>query len=197
MTTAIASSPWAAPAPPAPLRGWRLACGVDLPGADGQVAGLRWVLARNCSIAPRQLLGVYLSLCALSFTVAAGFWWHGAPVVMAFAGIELLLVGVAMLVYARHAGDRETVTVAEQAVEVEQYFGSQVHRAAFRAEWVRIEPARAQGSLVELAGQGQRVQVGRFLRPEQRPVLAQELRRALRRAQAGWPAQESELEVQR
>lgn len=197
MSTAIASSPWAAPASSMPLLGWRLARQVELAGRHGPVAGLRWVLARNCSLSPRQMLWAYVSLCAMSLTVALGFWWAGAGYVLAFAGVELALVGVAMLVYARHAADRETVTVADRALHVEQCFGSQVTRAEFRAEWVRVEPAHAQGSLVELAGQGQRVRVGRFLRPEQRPLLAQELRRALRRAQAGWPAQESELEVQR
>jgi uncharacterized membrane protein len=67
----------------------------------------------------------------------------------------------------------------------------------FRAEWLCVEPAHAQGSLVELAGQGRRMRIGRFLRPELRAALAQELRRALRRAQAGLPAQDSELEPQR
>ena len=35
-------------------------------------------------------------------------------------------------------------------------------------------------TLIELSGQGRRVNVGRYVRPELRPVLAQEIRRALR-----------------
>jgi len=197
MSTVLAPRHWPAPACPQGSAAWRFARLVDLPGRDGSRPALQWVLKRNCSITPGQMMAVYLSLCAVSLAVAAGFWWQGAPFVLAFAGVELLLVGLALLVYARHAADRETVTLADREVEVEQCFGRQVERAAFRAEWLCVEPAQAQGSLVELAGQGRRVRVGRFLRPELRAPFAQELRRALRRAQAGLPPQESELEVQR
>lgn len=197
MSTALAPSPWPAPAGPAAGGGWRYARRVSLPGRDGPRAALQWVLKRNCSIAPRQLLAVYLSLCVVSLGVALGFWLQGATLILAFAGVELLLVGLALLVYARHAADRETVTLADREVAVEQCFGRQVAQAAFRAEWLCVEPAKAQGSLVELAGQGRRVRVGRFLRPEQRADFARELRHALRRAQAGLPPDESELEVQR
>ena len=194
MSSATAPAPWPAPQG-AQGSSWRFARLVHLPGREAPV--LQWVLRRNCSITPRQLVGVYLSLCAVSLLIGGAFWWHGATYVLAFAGIELILVGAALVVYARHAADRETVTLAERDVEVERHFGRQVERAAFRAEWVCVEPAQAQGSLVELAGQGRRMLIGRFLRPEHRAALAQELRRALRRAQAGLPPQESELENQR
>ena len=197
MSTALAPSLWPSTAGLAAPGGWRFARLVSLPGRDGPRTALQWVLKRNGSIAPRQLLAVYLSLCALSLLMAAGFWLRGAPLILAFAGVELLLFGLALLVYARHAADRETVTLADREVEVEQCFGRQVAHACFRAEWLCVEPAKAQGSLVELAGQGRRVRVGRFVRPELRAVLAQELRRALRRAQAGLPPEESELEMQR
>lgn len=194
MSTAAAPAPW--PAPSGAATAWRFARLVQLPGREAPV--LQWVLRRNGpSITPRQLMAVYVSLCAVSLLIGAAFWWQGATYVLAFAGVELVLVGAALGVYARHAADRETVTLAERDVEVERHFGRQVERAAFRAEWVCVEPAQAQGSLVELAGQGRRMLIGRFLRPEHRAALAQELRRALRRAQAGLPPQESELESQR
>jgi uncharacterized membrane protein len=198
MNTVTAPGPWPAPTGAAGGSAWRFARLVQLPGRDTPV--LQWVLRRNCSITPRQLIAVYLSLCLFSLGVGLGFWWHGATYVLAFAGIELLMVGIALLVYARHAADRDTVTLSDRDLEVERHFGRQVERAAFRAEWVCVEPAQAQGSLVEVAGQGRRMRIGRFLRPELRAALAQELRRALRRAQAGLPPQEpqeSELEPQR
>ena len=45
---------------------------------------------------------------------------------------------------------------------------------------IRVEPGADDRSLIEVSGQGRRVIVGRYLRPELRPALAQEIRRALR-----------------
>jgi uncharacterized membrane protein len=59
-----------------------------------------------------------------------------------------------------------------------------VARTDFSAEWLNVEPAAGQGSLVQLSGRGQHVRVGRFLRPELRGAFARELRLALRRAPA-------------
>jgi uncharacterized membrane protein len=47
---------------------------------------------------------------------------------------------------------------------------------------VRVEPSADDRSLIELSGKGRRVSVGRYLRPELRPVLAREIRSALRGA---------------
>jgi uncharacterized membrane protein len=177
---ATAPSPWPGPPPSTPLLRFGRDISIGTPEAPRHA--LQWVLQRNCSTTPRQLMTVYASLCIVSLAIAAGFWWQGATLVLAFAGVELLLVGLALLVYARHAGDRETLTLADRALQVEQHFGGHVARTDFRAEWLSVEPAHGQGSLVELAGHGQRVRVGRFLRPELRGVFAHELRSALRRA---------------
>ncbi len=60
--------------------------------------------------------------------------------------------------------------------------GRRTEQADFAAPaWVRVEPADRDGSLIELSGEGRRIAVGRFVRPELRPALADELRAALRR----------------
>ena len=69
---------------------------------------MHWLLRRNCSMTPAQLVVFYLTLSAWSLAIAGAFWWRGATLVMPFAGIEILAVGAALLVYARHAGDRAT-----------------------------------------------------------------------------------------
>jgi uncharacterized membrane protein len=150
----------------------------------GATRALQWRLLRNCSITPRQLGAVYASLCLVSLGIAAGFFAQGATLVLAFAGLELLAVGAALLVFARHAADRETLTLVGRALHVEQCSGSRVERTDFAADWLTVEPAAGQGSLVELSGRGQSVRVGRFLRPELRGAFARELRLALRRAPA-------------
>ena len=111
---------------------------------------MQWVMRRNCSITPRQLMAVYVSLCAVSLGIAAGFWIAGAPTVLAFAGLELLMLGLALTLYARHATDCETIILAGRELAIEHRCGQGVERASFRAEWVRVEPASDDGSLVEL-----------------------------------------------
>lgn len=174
MTATTASTPWPAPSAPQRDDGWRFARMQDTG------LGCLFELRRNVSISPKQLCLAYGLLCSLSLAVAGAFWWQGVALVMVFTGIELLAVGLAMLLVARHAGDRELITLSSSALTVEQRVGPAVQRTKFRAEWVRVEPAADDGSLVELSGEGRSVRIGRHVRPELRLQLARELRRALR-----------------
>ena len=94
--------------------------------------------------------------------------------------MDRLVWVAALLVFARHAGDRETITLIGHEMSVEQHVGPAVERVRFRAEWVRVEPQGDDGQMIEVRGGGQSVRVGRFLRPDLRPVLAREIRLALR-----------------
>lgn len=174
MLASTAPSNWSA----RPAAGaWRF--GRSLP-SEGGAGGVQWVLRRNCSITPGQLGGFYASVCVVSLGIALGFALNGAPVVLWFAGIELVLLALALLFYARHATDADTVTLSGQDLTVEQSFGAVRTSARFRAPWVSVEPSQGDGSLIELSGQGQVARIGRFLRPEARADLARELRSALR-----------------
>ncbi len=150
--------------------------------ATVQGQDIHWFLKRNCSVTPAQLGWLYASLCAVSLGVGTIFWLQGAVLVLPFAGLELAGVGVAFLAYARHAGDGEKISLNGRQLVVELENAGHRERAEFRRDWVRVEPASGDRSLIELSGQGRRVSVGRFVRPELRPVLAREIRRALREA---------------
>ena len=195
-----------APSPPAPgpRRRLRRGSGVALrarvaPAAHGaDRSAVQWRMARNCSFAPGCLLAVFLcavASCRWASRLASGGWARRPC--LPLAGVELLALGVAFWVCARHAGDAETITLAERELNVEHRFGRGVESAAFRAEWVRVEPVHGEGSLVEISGQGQRMRVGRYLRPELRMALARELRQALRCECTRPAAQETQLELQR
>jgi uncharacterized membrane protein len=150
--------------------------------ATVQGQNFQWFLRRNCSVTPRQLALIYLSLCVLSLAIGVLFWVKGATLVLPIAWIELMAVGFAFLVYARHASDGETIRLTEEQLVIEQENGGRVSRSEFRREWVRVEPGAADNSLIALSGQGRTVHIGRFVRPELRPVLAREIRMALRGA---------------
>lgn len=150
--------------------------------ATVQGQNFQWFLRRNCSVTPRQLVLLYLSLCVLSLAIGGLFWFNGATLVLPIAWFELCLVGMAFLVYARHASDGETIRLSGGQLVIEQEDGGKTRRCEFRREWVRVEPGAADNSLIALTGQGKTVHIGRFVRPELRPVLAREIRMALRGA---------------
>lgn len=150
--------------------------------ATVQGQNIHWFLRRNCSVTPAQLGWVYLSLCVLSLGISVFFWFQGAVMVMPFAWLELAGVGVAFLFYARHATDGERISLQGRQLVVELENGGHLERAEFHRDRVRVEPLAGGRSLIELSGQGRSVNVGRYVRPELRPALAQEIRRALRDA---------------
>jgi uncharacterized membrane protein len=147
-----------------------------------QGQAIHWLLRRNCSVTPAQLGWLYASLCVVSLGIAAFFWFQGALMILPFASLELAAVGIAFLAYARHAADREHILLQGRRLVVELEQAGRLERAEFNRDWVRVEPGADDRSLIELSGQGRRVNVGRYLRPELRPALAQEIRRALREA---------------
>ena len=121
-------------------------------------------------------------LCGLSLSIGAFFWFRGAPFVAGFTGVELAVVGLAFLAYARHATDGEWISLQGASLVVERETAGRRERAEFERQWVRVEPKAGEHSLIELSGRGRKMEVGRFVRPELRQVLAGEIRRALRTA---------------
>ena len=148
------------------------------------VSGQRvdWRLARNCSVTPAQLGGLYLGLCAVILTIASAFWMFGARFVMPFAWLEILAVGIAFVIYGRHAADGERISLQGSRLVVELETAGKLERAEFDRSRVRVEPKTGNRSLIMLSAQGRSVEVGRFVRPELRPALASEIRMALRAA---------------
>lgn len=148
--------------------------------ATVQGQSVQWTLKRNCSVSPRQLGAFFASLSAVSLVIAVFCWLHGATLVLPFTGLELLALGTAFLAYARHATDGECIRLQGRELIVELETGGRLEKAQFQCDWVHVEPQADDHSLIELSGRGRKVRVGRFLRPELRPLLAQEIRRALR-----------------
>jgi len=150
--------------------------------ATVQGQAIHWFLRRNCSVSPAQLGWLYASLCVVSLGIGTFFWFQGAVLILPFAWLELAAVGLAFMVYARHAADGEHILLQDGRLVVETENAGRLERAEFNRDRVRVEPGTDDRSLIEVSGQGRRVIVGRYLRPELRPVLAKELRQALREA---------------
>jgi uncharacterized membrane protein len=139
-------------------------------------------MKRNCSLSPRQVGWFYLSIVSVSLAIALFFAWQGSWLVLPFAGLEMLALGFALLVYARHATDYERVCILDGMLVVETASGSRVTREVFNPQWVRVEPGESLRSLVMLRCGEREVRVGCYLEPYRRHRFAQELAAALRQA---------------
>jgi len=142
---------------------------------------LLWSLRRHCAVTPSQLASVFVMLGAVSLLVAGLFWAQGAVLVMPFAVLELLALGTAFVVHARHATDGESVILRDGRLVVEFESAGVIRRCEFERERVRLNPSGRQ-VLIEVRSGAQAVKIGRHLRPDLRPVLLHELRQALREA---------------
>ncbi len=143
---------------------------------------MQWFLRRNCSIRPTHLGWIYTAICLVSLGIGAAFWAFGAPLVIPFAGLEVVALGLAFILYAQHAADGERILLDGDRLIVELENAGKLERAEFNREWVRVEPQADDHSLIALSANGKTVRVGRYVRPEMRPELAREIRMALRRA---------------
>jgi uncharacterized membrane protein len=146
-----------------------------------------WTLQRNCSLTPRQAARAYAVLCTLSLGVALAFLFlHGIWIVLAFSLLELACVGLALLLYARHALDRERIALSEGCLLVECVQADVHSHAQLDPLWTRVLPptelpaASPRRALITLESRGVRVEVGRFVNEAKRRQVARELRQALR-----------------
>ena len=151
--------------------------------AAGDPCAVDWVLERGGALAPRPVRWLLAGAGALALGIAGLLRLRGAELVMPLAGIELLALAAVMLLALRHATDCERIALHDDRLTVERLSGRRSFRVVFRPAWVRVEPRYGDRSLIELSGQGRRITVGRFVRPELRSQLAEELRWALRRWQ--------------
>jgi uncharacterized membrane protein len=142
-------------------------------------ARISWDFRRNCSVTPRQLAICFALISLVSLTIGAFCWFQGAVLVLPFASLELLAVGTAFVVYARHALDGERIWLEGSVLVVESENAGELVRREFQRAWVRIEQAAHGQAMIEICCHGQRVPVGRFVRNELRQRVAAELRLAL------------------
>lgn len=145
--------------------------------------GFSLTLKRNCSISPAGLLCVFAALAFVVLAIGAGFAVAGAWLVLPFAGLEVLLLGVAFVVYARHAADYERIELRSGKLTVEVAEAQRTARFEVDPSRARLclEEADARGARVVLRGPGEEdVELGRHLDAAARAVFAAELKKRLR-----------------
>lgn len=148
----------------------------ELPFRDGN-AGFSLTLKRNCSISPAGLAGVFAALAFVVVAIGTGFAIAGAWLVLPFAGLEVLLLGAAYMLYARSAADYERIVLDSGRLTVEVAEAHQTSRYELDAHRARVclEEER-----VVLLGAREQLELGRHLDADTRVQFAAELQKRLR-----------------
>jgi len=138
--------------------------------------GFSLTLKRNCSISPSGLAGVFVALAVLVLAIGTGFAIAGAWLILPFAGLEVLLLGGAFLLHARHATDYERIALERGWLRVEVVEGRRRARYELDVRRVRIE---IEDSRVVLREAGEALELGRHLDEQSRRVFGAELKKRL------------------
>jgi len=139
--------------------------------------GFSLTLKRNCSIAPAGLACVFAALAVAVLGIGIGFAIAGAWLILPFASLEVIALGAAYLLQARHATDYERIELAHGQLRVEVSDAERIARYELDARRARIE---MQGPHVVLRGPGSELRIGRHLDDEARMRFAAELKKRLR-----------------
>jgi uncharacterized membrane protein len=144
-------------------------------------AHVRWVFKKNCSFTPKQVGLFYLAQSSLSLIVAGFFLSQGVWLVLPFTILELVVLGIALLIYARHATDYECITLNTGELVIETSSAGSVKKQVFNPTWVRLERLLSPRKLIALVYQGQNVEIGQFMHVSLRNEFLQELRQELKK----------------
>ena len=125
-------------------------------------------------MSPQALLGVFAALAAVVLVIAGAFAAAGAWLVLPFAGLEVLALGVAFFLYARHAADYERIELEPGRVAIEVTEGARTTRYELHGARVSMEHGR-----LVLRAAKEEMEIGRYLGAEARAELAAELQQKL------------------
>jgi uncharacterized membrane protein len=153
----------------------------ELPFREGH-AGFSLTLKRNCSISPAGLLCVFAALSIVAVAIGIGFAIAGAWLILPFAGLEVAMLGVAFVLYARRAADYEKIELGRDRLTVEVAEAARTARYELdpRRARVELEKDEGYGARVLLRGAEEELEIGRHLDALTRVQFAAELARRLR-----------------
>ena len=136
---------------------------------------------RNNSLSSLGRRFVFGFILSVSLGIAVAFFLvFGAWPILPFAGIEMAVLYLAFRYVDRHAEDYERITIRGDNVAVEVREGSRVTRQELNRCWAQVV-CEHEGARLALRSHGRDVEVGRYVRDEQRAQVARELKRELTR----------------
>lgn len=144
----------------------------------------RFLIRPNCSMSWRNLVRFYAGIFIVSMSIAAGFAMKGAWLILPFAGLEMLVLGVALYIVSHRSARWQEIAIEAETVSIANgAAGKEQGRRSFQRTWIQVEledaPINGYPSRLLVGSHGQRVEVGACLNEDEKRSLAAELRLAV------------------
>ena len=150
---------------------------------DSFQGSTRFVIRPNRSLGWRGVVRFYIGMVVVSFGIAIAFAAKGAWLILPFAGVEMLVLGVALYLVARRGCSWQAVSIYGDHIEVVEHDTASERRQTFQRAWaqVRLERARINGypSRLTIRSHGRAIEIGAYLADAEKEHLALELRHAM------------------
>ena len=143
----------------------------------------RIVVRPNQSMSWHGNLMLLASLGIVTFSIAIGFALQGLWLVLPFAGLEVLLVGIGLYATCRRLSRSEVISVSPYTVSIESGIRRPEHSYRLHRCWARVDlclgRTRSEPTRLLVGSHGKAVEVGVSLTDSERSRLAVELRRLI------------------
>lgn len=148
-------------------------------------------IAPHCSLTPRGARWFLVSVCIASLSIALPISLLGFWLVLPFAGLEIALLAWALRTSMARRHQRQTITISETVVVIEDVMPPQTRCVEFPRHWAQVR-IRGGGSPLHpsrltVESHGRRHEIGFFLNEQERLGLAARLRRLIGRVDESPP----------
>lgn len=137
------------------------------------------IIIPNRNLSWRQSKWLFLFFAFFCALVAVCFWSIGAWLVAPFAGLEILLIGIAIYCQSCFAHSRQTISIDNNHLRVSSSLSNQSEKC-FHKAWLKViqnhDPRGWYPSRLLIGAHGEYIEVGKTLIEEEREVLARNLR---------------------
>jgi uncharacterized membrane protein len=140
-------------------------------------------LKPHCSLSRRAAVGFFLSVCSVSLLIGGLFALQGYWPVLPFAGLEMLVLGVALRLSMRRGQNTEIIRISDDWVLIDVHTSQTDCSFEFPRHWAQVKLRRAKSpwhpSRLSIQSHGRVCELGGFLTEEARCALAKRLRRLI------------------
>jgi uncharacterized membrane protein len=120
----------------------------------------------------------------VSVGIAAVFAAMGAWLILPFAGLEMLVLGIALYVVARRATNWQEISISGDLINIVERCSGQEQEQTFQRAWAQVihDHAAIKGhpSRLCIRSHGRSVEIGRCLNEEEKRYVAAQLNRIVR-----------------